>query len=183
MNPNQKDTLFVYLVLYIPTLAMILLIFGTPAGLMTGIGINSLLSGKNTGGSAIITSVSVEKVYAQCMLTLSYSVKTENNNNLHSLGTVSALCMPDAIGKSVNICYNRWNPNNVGIDDINISKDVCSGTGYDVAIRLIWAGAILLFIMTCLLIFISIYAWSTWPRYDYVDDIEDNRKMEMVNIC
>ena len=88
-----------------------IMLLSSPIGILLGFGIDSLKNGKNTGGLAIIVNAENDEVrYGHCLLTLSFFIKDTNSTMRQNL---TALCMPDPVGKQVPICYNRWKPANI----------------------------------------------------------------------
>lgn len=158
-------------ILFIPTL-----LFGVSVGLTLFIGIDSLKHEKNTGGTASITHIVEDELnYGKCQLTLKYQ---PINSNLTIVSNVSALCMPDPIGKVTPICYNRWKPGQVTIDDKKLTSDHCAGTGYNAAVRCVWAGSILLAVYLMIVISIAYCAWKSWPKYQEISN-DAGIKIEM----
>ena len=59
----------------------------------------------------------------------------------------------DAIDKIVPVCYNRWHPTNVVINDSKLAPSICGEVGYDSAWRCIWFSVA---IYTCSAIFYAV---------------------------
>lgn len=110
-------------------------------GLMLGIGIPAWSYGANTGGTGIVSNVTVEK-YNVCRGQVSFT--SDKGELVVAFPEVPCVPTTNATELPIDICYNWRNPHIVAYDNKLGKASKCSETGHNAAMRLIYASVILL---------------------------------------
>lgn len=133
MDDNTEGVVALIFMLFIP--------FGVPSCIMLGLAIPALIAGKNTGAVGILSHVAVE-TYGVCRGDVHFT--TGNRQEISSQVEIPCESLSNSTEISIDLCYNRRNPNIVGFDNKLAARSNCSETGYDEACRMVLASVILL---------------------------------------
>ena len=148
-------------------------LFLAPSVYLSTEGLKTLYSGRNTHGVAtVISSSEAQDFYGKCHLTIEYTV-AQWSEPFHN--NVSLICMPDAIEKKIEICYNFWRPENFIVNDWQLTGDssACSHIGHSAAMRCLWIALFLL----CAFLSILAFVWTL-----VVQNLSDHRRLKRNDI-